>query len=159
MEQQETKTSKFDYSYSKITEKMLELIESGKLDWRKPCQMAFQQNFASKHVYQGFNQLVTMYAGFSSPFWLSAKQIQERKGSWSGRGTLVTFWKISKYFSTSINEETGKEERKEKRGFYLQLTYVWNADQITGIDFSKRDVVTVHNPIEEAEAIIEKSDL
>lgn len=117
-----------------ITQKMIEKMESGKLVWNKPWTSGvLPQNYKTKHVYKGWNLFATLYSGFSSPYWLTANQIKQMGGSWSGQGTLITFWQIGTY--KKENQTTGEIE--EKKSFLLKFYYVWNAEQITGIEFEE----------------------
>lgn len=117
-----------------ITEKMIAKMEQGKLDWNKPWNAGrLPQNFITRKAYSGFNLFSTMFSGYDSPFWLTANQIKKLGGSWSGQGTLVTFWNIGTYEKT--DKVTG--EKEEKNSFLLKYYYVWNAEQISGIDFTK----------------------
>ena len=115
-----------------MTNKLIERMEQGSLVWNKPWTAgAMPQNYKTKHVYKGWNLFATLLSGFESPYWLTANQIKQLGGSWKGQGTQIVFWQIGKYNKT--NEETG--EKEEKKSFLLKTYYVWNAEQITGIDF------------------------
>jgi len=117
-----------------ITQKMIEKMEQGKLVWNKPWTAGvLPQNYKTKHAYKGWNLFATLYSGFSSPYWLTANQIKQMGGSWSGQGTLITFWQIGTY--KKENQTTG--EMEEKKSFLLKFYYVWNAEQITGIEFEQ----------------------
>ena len=117
-----------------ITQKMIEKMEAGKLAWNKPWTGGvLPHNYKTKHVYKGWNLFATLYSGFESPYWLTANQIKQMGGSWSGEGTLITFWRISDY--EKENKETG--EKETKKSFVLKYYYVWNAEQITGIEFEQ----------------------
>ena len=124
--------SKNTQTIETITEKMISKMEQGKLVWNKPWTgNALPQNYNSKKPYKGWNLFATLFSGFESPYWLTANQIKQLGGSWSGQGTLITFWSINKY--EKKNEATG--EKEEKNSFLLKYYYVWNAEQISGIDF------------------------
>ena len=115
-----------------IVDKMIAKMEQGKFSWNKPwVSNTLPQNYKSKKVYKGFNLFATLFSGFDSPYWLTANQIKQLGGTWSGSGTLITFWQVGKY--EKKNEVTG--EKEEKNSFVLKYYYVWNAEQIQGIDF------------------------
>jgi antirestriction protein ArdC len=124
--------SKNTQTIEAITDKMIAKMEQGNLVWNKPWKgNSLPQNYITKKPYQGWNLFSTLFSGFDSPFWLTANQIKKLGGSWSGQGTLVIFWNISTY--EKKNEATN--EKEQKKSFILKYYYVWNAEQITGIDF------------------------
>jgi antirestriction protein ArdC len=123
--------SKNSQTIESITEKMIAKMEQGNLVWNKPWKgNMLPQNYNSKKAYKGWNLFATLFSGFESPYWLTANQIKQLGGSWSGQGTLITFWSINKY-----EKKNDKGETEEKNSFLLKYYYVWNAEQITGIDF------------------------
>lgn len=124
--------SKNSQTIEQITDKLIAKMEQGKLVWNKPWKGAkLPQNYISKKPYKGWNMFTTLFSGFDSPYWLTANQIKQLGGTWSGSGTLITFWQIGKY--EKKNTETNEVE--EKTSFVLKYYYVWNAEQIQGIDF------------------------
>lgn len=140
--QKKLKMSKNQQTIEAITDKMIAKMEQGNLVWAKPWKgNTLPQNYITKKPYQGWNLFTTLFSGFESPYWLTANQIKKLGGSWSGQGTLVIFWNISTY--KKKNETTNEEE--ERKSFVLKYYYVWNAEQISGIDFKA--------PIQEANEI------
>jgi antirestriction protein ArdC len=130
--------------YEKITNKVLEGIDSDNcLPWNKPWfnTGVSPMNYTTKKPYRGFNLFVTAFSGFTSPYWMTANQIKKAGGKWSGKGTLITFWKIFK--KKVEDKETG--ETTEKKSFLLKYYYVWNAEQIEGIDFKAVDTPKLNN--------------
>jgi len=126
--------SKNSQTIETIVEKMIAKMEQGKFSWNKPwVSNALPQNYKNKQVYKGFNLFATLFSGFDSPYWLTANQIKQMGGTWSGSGTLITFWQVGKY--EKKNETTG--EKEEKNSFVLKYYYVWNAEQIQGIEFKE----------------------
>lgn len=118
-----------------ILQNLIKAMEAGKLNWRKPWGGGnLPQNFVSKRPYSGVNLLITMYSEFTSPYYLSFKQIQDLGGQIlkGSHATQLVFWKVNKYAS-----KDSEGNPVEKKGFLLRYYNVWNADQITGINFPK----------------------
>lgn len=141
--------------YQKVTDSILKIIdEKGYLPWEKewtfngvlPC------NFITKKPYRGFNLMITACSGFSSPYFLTVNQIKKLGGTWSGKGTLITFWNWTIY--TKRNSEGNVETKKIP---FLKYYYVWNEDQISGIEFPKSEkeqFVSQFGEIKEVENLI-----
>lgn len=125
--------SKNSQTIETIVDKMIAKMEQGKFSWNKPwVSNTLPQNYKSKTPYKGFNLFATLFSGFDSPYWLTANQIKQMGGTWSGQGTLITFWQVGKYEKKNENGE-----KEEKTSFVLKYYYVWNAEQIQGIEFKE----------------------
>lgn len=134
--------------YEIVTERILETMSKGEIPWRKPWGIAGQPiNYASKKKYKGINTLLLHCARSSTPYWLTLKQANELGGSVKAgsKGMPVVFFK----WMEKENSE-GKTEEFPCLRYYT----VFNADQLTGIDFPELKNNRVFNPIEEAERII-----
>jgi len=140
--------------YAMITERIITLLEQGTVPWRKPwsggCSQTLPMNFMSKREYRGINIFLLMCMGFSSRYWLSFKQAQEkggrvRKGE---KGTPVIFWKR---YATE-DKQTGEAKEVPVLRYYT----VFNLDQIDGLDApdAPEPVNPDFEPITEAERII-----
>jgi antirestriction protein ArdC len=150
--------------YQEVTDRIVAALEAGTVPWRKPWntrKSGHLQNPISGTIYRGVNvwllALSSMEHGYSSPYWLSKKQIIEAGGTWSGPGTQITFWK--RLPITEIDPKTGQKVTKVIP--LLRHYYVWNLEQTTDVKLPKRiveaqnaEVTFEHTPVEEAEAII-----
>ncbi len=85
--------------YEMVTERIVSLLESGVVPWRKPWSgsrsVELPMNYVSSKEYRGVNTFLLMCMGFSSRYWMSFKQAQEkgghvRKGE---KARPVIFWK------------------------------------------------------------------
>ena len=141
--------------YQMITDRILELLENGVIPWRKPWKGGASEelpaNLVSKKTYRGINIFLLSAMGFSSRYWLSYKQAQEKGGQVrkGEKGTPVIFWKTS--------EVDDKETGKKKQIPVLRYYTVFNLDQVDGIERPSGDEIPEtfdFNPIEEAEKII-----
>lgn len=149
--------------YQEVTDRMVAALEAGTVPWRKPWnsrKLGHLQNLVTGHPYRGLNiwllSLSAMEHGFTSPYWLTANQIKEAGGSWSGKGTQITFWKR---ITITEPDETGKPVKKTIP--LLKHFYVWNLDQTEGVKLPKRvveaqstEITFEHTPVEEAEQVI-----
>ena len=83
--------------YSIVTEKIVNLLESGVVPWRRPwTSTGLPRNLVSKKPYRGVNFFLLSASKYVSPFWLTMRQANQlgghvRKGEES---TAVVFWKI-----------------------------------------------------------------
>ena len=143
--------------YEIVTQRIVDYIEQyQELPWMKPWATveSAQQNYKSRKPYQGINALLTGMSGFSSPFWMTFKQVKEmggniKKGS---RSTPVVYWST---FEKKAKDEDEDDEKMLKKGFH-RMYFIFNADQIEGIEFPKIELPTYDfDPMIEAERIIE----
>ncbi len=118
-----------------VTEHFIKGLErTGK--WMQPWKGGIQpQNLVHKKPYNGINWLLcTMNAErFTSPFYLTEKQIKDMGGRYNGEATLLTFWKMLKF--DKKNAKTNADE--EKTIPYMRFYKAFNIEQVTGIDFTK----------------------
>jgi len=133
--------------YNMVTQRIIELLEQGEIPWQKSWRGGgMPVNFVSKKFYRGINPFILQSAGYSSPFWLSFKQVKKlggyvKKGS---KGMPVIFW-----------EWLEKKDEETKKSPVLRYYTVFNAEQTEGIDFSEPEK-RIFNPIAEAEKIIDE---
>src|SRR5712671_594736 len=115
--------------YSIVTGKIINLLESGVVPWRRPwTSTGLPRNLVSKKPYRGVNFFLLSASKYVSPFWLTMRQANElgghvRKGEES---TVVVFWKIE-----DLNENGDNEENDERnvRRFLLRYYRVFNLEQ------------------------------
>ena len=115
--------------YEQITDRIIALLESGTVPWRKPwkAQTGLPRNLVSKKPYRGINVFLLHAMHYESPFWLTFKQAQElggnvRKGE---KACPVVFWKQLEV----EDKKTGEPEKVPMLRFY----YVFNASQCDGL--------------------------
>lgn len=152
------KNANFDL-YEIVTNKILEDIEkTDKLTWVKSWKTnggAYPMNGKSKKPYNGINFFLLQMYGFSSPYWLTYKQVTEmggnvRKGE---KGAMVVFWKLNEY--TKTNEATKEDEVKKVP--ILRYYNVFNVEQcenVTITDNTPQIEYTQHEKNEICESII-----
>jgi antirestriction protein ArdC len=152
------KNANFDL-YEIVTNKILEDIEkTDKLTWVKSWKTnggGYPMNGKSKKPYNGINFFLLQMYGFSSPYWLTYKQVTEmggnvRKGE---KGAMVVFWKLNEY--TKTNEATKEDEVKKVP--ILRYYNVFNVEQcenVTITDNTPQIEYTQHEKNEICESII-----
>jgi antirestriction protein ArdC len=134
-----------------VTDRIVARLDAGDIPWRKPWTgEGVPMNLHSKKEYRGINLWLLHNDKYKSPWWLSFKQVgvhggRVKKGE---AGTIVTFWKVGKY-----KERQADGTDKERKSFLLRYYRVWNSEQCTGIEIPKTEV-RVHQPIDEAEAMV-----
>ena len=115
--------------YDQITERIITLLESGTVPWRKPwkAQTGLPRNLISKKPYRGINVLLLHAMQYDSPFWLTYRQAQElgghvRKGE---KACPVVFWK-----RLEVEDRVTHEIEKVPMA---RLYYCFNVAQIEGL--------------------------
>jgi hypothetical protein len=126
--------------YDTVTNRIIEKLETGCIPWIKPwhTENTLDKNIHSGNEYNGINRVILGMSGFQSNVWGSFKQWQQlganvRKGE---TGTAIVFYSPVK--TNSINPDTNQSEES----FYacMKTYYVFNAEQVEGIEIKPRDV-------------------
>jgi antirestriction protein ArdC len=125
--------------YQEVTDRIVANLEKGVIPWVKPwhTENTLDKNIVSQNEYNGINRLILGMSGFNSNVWGSFKQWDSlganvKKGE---KGTAIVFYKPLS--STKVNEQ-GENENS----FYacLKTYYVFNAEQVEGIEIKPRAV-------------------
>ena len=137
-----------------ITARLIERITAtGELPWKKPWTSLslMPKNLVTKKNYRGVNVFLLHMLGYSSPYFMSMKQINAmggkvRKGE---KSCPVVFWKI-------VEPKDGEPEQK---GFAMLRYYrVFNTEQCEGLPESKVPVIEIpkrtHEPLKIAEDLV-----
>lgn len=138
--------------YEMINKRIMELLEQGTIPWRKPwnAQSNYPKNLASGRKYQGVNVWLLACQEYSSPYWLTFKQCQDRGGHVikGAKSTPVIFWKwLDKKESDDDTNTTGKIP-------LLRYYSVFNIKQTTLTLPAPEATVNEFSPITKAEEII-----
>jgi antirestriction protein ArdC len=138
---------------------VIEALETGTVPWQKPWISAgiLPTSVSTGRAYRGINVwLLSMTAqarGYSSPFWMTFKQAQERGGSIckGEKGTLVVFWKIRE-----IEDEVDGETVTKKIPMVRHYV-VFNLEQTEGVTLPPRFILedTDREPVEVGQAMTE----
>jgi antirestriction protein ArdC len=147
--------------YQIITDKIINLLESGVVPWRRPwTSTGLPRNLISKKPYRGVNFFLLSASKYVSSFWLTMRQANQlgghvRKGEES---TVVVFWKVddAKHSAEDLDNETA--DAKARRRFLLRYYRVFNVEQCElpqgVLDKLPKIETHEHDPIEAAERII-----
>ena len=145
--------------FSKIRSKLIAELEScndtGRcvLPWNKVgMELSMPYNPARKSYYKGMNVLnlwmTTMSMGFTHNVWATYAQ-WKKLGATVNKGeksvAQVYFWKFFEVEET--NEATGEVETKKIP--YMQLSSVFNADQVSGYEVPVKAVVDLNEVVEQ----------
>jgi antirestriction protein ArdC len=159
-----------DSIYQAITDRIIKKIEAGTIPWQKPWTAAagVPRNIVSKKPYQGVNVLILSTTEFSSPWWITFKQAKELGGNISkgSKSEIIVFFK--RYEKTDGNGEFVYDENGRQRiGFVLRYSRVFNLEQTEGIKSPQGDLPSLEATINDgdtgaiakAKAIVESARL
>ena len=133
--------------YEMITEKLIKKMENP-TEWKKPFYLRGAASAITKKNYRGVNQFIlsieAAYQGFSSPFWMTAKQANSlgakiRKGE---KSTQIIYYII--FYKDSLSGKTMTEEEYRKKydrfpseeevvNAFPRYYNVFNLNQIEGL--------------------------
>ena len=145
--------------YEKITDKLVGLLKSGTVPWRKPWKAAsWPKNLTTGRRYTGINAVILALSPFSSQYWVTFRQAK-RLGGYVNRGekgNWVTFYQVIE--KTIIDQDTGDEV--VKRIPVIRDYCVFNVEQCSGLNHSrlqaeKIERFTAEQKIEAAETVID----
>lgn len=136
-----------------ITARLIERIEAtNQLPWKKPWTSVsmMPRNLVTKKNYRGVNVFLLHMLGYSSPYFLSMRQVNAmggkvRKGE---HACPVVFWKI-----------VDADDENEKQGYAMLRYYcVFNVEQCEGLPEGKVPEIGIpkreHEPLEAAESLV-----
>jgi antirestriction protein ArdC len=135
--------------YQIVTDRIIQLLEAGTVPWHQPWKGGSQwpKNLVSKKTYRGINLFLLNAARYSSPYWLTFKQVQMLGGTVKKgeRSFPVVFWKI-------LEEETEGEKKKIP---FLRYHRVFNVAQCDGITVPNAPAPSItFEPIERCEQVV-----
>jgi len=133
--------------YDVITDRILEMLDKGVVPWNKPWNTlnGMPQNLITKIPYKGVNifhlACVAMFEGYSSPYWVSFKQLRKLGGRVKEDqrykySPVVFFMKKTKTIEEKVRDENGIETLQDvARAFWIARYYnVYNTDQCEGLE-------------------------
>jgi antirestriction protein ArdC len=160
-------------AYQVVTDRIIELLQQGVVPWRKPWRggdVGAPRSLVSGRAYRGVNVflLTTSSAamGFTSPYWLTFRQAQERGGHVrkGEKSTPIVFWKMLEHRrsqhedSDDPSDDPGDETVEEKKIPYLRYFAAFNVGQCEGIQYPRPDVEPApdFSPLEACEEIFQR---
>ncbi|WP_136513730.1 ArdC family protein [Geomonas edaphica] len=143
--------------YDVINNKIIELLQQGTVPWRKTwhSESNYPKNLISKKEYRGANVFLLACQEYSSPYWVTFKQCQDkgchvRKGE---KSTPVVFWK---WVDRKNANDTDEQDAMNGKVPLLRYYNVFNLDQIEGVTAppSLETTTNPFSPIQRAQEII-----
>jgi len=153
MDSQNTSSTKLDV-YQLVTDRIIELLETGTVPWQKPwMETGIPLNAISKRPYRGINLWLLLSLPYERNLFLTWDQLKKIGGSVNQgqHGHIVVFWKQVKKVPEEL-DSNGKAKTTPMLRYYK----VFNVEQCRYIpkdlisELVKNDV----DPILECEAII-----
>lgn len=130
--------------YEIVTNRIIELLEKGVVPWRRPWRSGAAVNWQTQKPYRGINAIL-LDAGEYATF----KRISEAGGTIKKgeKGHIVVYWN----WIEKKDEESGEMEKIP----FLRYYKVFNVlTQCEGLQSRRDEPIIEHDPIEEAERII-----
>jgi antirestriction protein ArdC len=118
--------------YAIVTEKIINLLESGVVPWRRPwTSTGLPRNLITRKPYRGINYFLLSASKYVSPFWLTMRQANALGGSIrkGEESTIVVFWKVDDTEQCSEEVETEESGHKNTRRFMLRYYRIFNLEQ------------------------------
>ncbi|MCP4373996.1 MAG: DUF1738 domain-containing protein [Deltaproteobacteria bacterium] len=141
--------------YEIIQEKILQKIEEGVVPWQRTWEGGggIPRNIISNKPYKGFNHIMLICQGFTSPYWMTFNQIKQLKGKLiEGEGknyAIITYWKML--------EKENEDGTVEKRFPMIRYYRVYNLEQTEGIKSKWEVEIPKYNhndPIKNCEQVL-----
>ncbi|WP_028991440.1 ArdC family protein [Thermoanaerobacter thermocopriae] len=134
-----------------VLEKILRQMEEGEIPWIKGWGSNQPINYITRKPYTGINVLLLSKGGE----YLTFRQVQQLGGriKKGAKSEIVVFFKPYTKIVKEGDPETGEIVEREKELLVLRYYHVFHLSDIEGIPSKLKK--TEHNPIEEAEKILE----
>lgn len=140
--------------YQIVTDRIIKALEAGVVPWRQSWRSGVgigagsPVSLSTGKAYRGCNALMLspVVCGFSSPWWGTFRQIQERGGKVrkGEKASPCIFWKLNKV----------TEKGKEKTVPFLLYYSVFNLDQTEGVEMPKAKALREFVPIDRCEDVV-----
>jgi antirestriction protein ArdC len=113
-----------------VTDRIIAKLEAGVVPWHKPWTAdKAPKNLATGKEYKGLNVWLLLSTDYSSPWWITKKQVRKMggsvKSSESKNKTFITYWLTGTY---EVEDKiTG--EKVIKKSWNLRYWWVYNIEQ------------------------------
>lgn len=152
MDSNNSSSTKLDV-YAIVTDRIIELLESGTVPWQKPwTEAGVPANLLSMRPYRGINLWLLLSLNYERNLFLTWDQLKKigasvKKGE---VGHVVIYWK------TPPKNEDVVDGEKEKKVPLLRYYKVFNIEQCRDLPEGLVEPITLkeHDPILECEAIV-----
>jgi antirestriction protein ArdC len=141
--------------YDVVNQRIMELLESGTVPWRKTWNAGSNMpvNICSKKEYRGINVFLLACMPFSSPYWMTFKQCQDKGGHVikGSKSTPVIFFQ----WLDKKDAPTDGENNTSGKIPMLRFYSVFNIEQTEGITLPPAEEThNIFDPITKAEKIV-----
>ena len=123
--------------YEEVTSRIISELENGAIPWCKPwkADSSANKNIVSGKAYRGINRLLlgmqSMGCSYSSPYWGTFKQWQER-GSFVRKGEKGTKIVFFSPVEKTVKNAAGEDETEQYA--VLKSYFVFNSEQVDGAE-------------------------
>lgn len=157
----QTKSPTMKDAYEVVTNKLIEIMESGQIPWRRQWNSVYKDgppmNATSENKYRGSNIFLLSLAPFSCNRWVTFKQAKSmggkvRKGQ---KAWPVVFWRFFEKKGKDgkpVLDTLGKPEKIPMLRYYM----VFNLEQCDGIEIPKNEDYNLidFTPISRCEGVL-----
>lgn len=158
----QSKTIQNNDLYTRVTDKIIAMLEQGTIPWRKPWSgYGLARNAATGHVYRGINMILMNNTAHPIPYFMTFNQIKEREGKIrkGAKAEMVMYYNLilkDKDGNKLSHEQAKGMNRDEvKVNRFLKYYNVFNVADIEGIAFTFPEIkLQPHEKIEKCEQII-----
>lgn len=148
-----------------LTAWFVQQLALGVKPWEKCWKdvLSMPNNFSTRNRYHGINVFILQAAlqkyNYTTNFWLTFKQAQELGGKIKKGAKAVACFYFTLLEREVDNISATGEETESVKFPYYKLFYVFNLDQIEGIEYQQSDFIVndSHTPHELAEELIKNS--
>jgi len=149
-------------TYEVVNQRIMELLESGTVPWRKTWNAASNspKNLISKKDYRGINVFMLACMPYSSPYWMTYKQVSDMGGQVikGSKSCPIIFWKWFDRKDAGGDDADTSLNGTSSNGKIPMLRYynVFNFEQTEGIEppLATETAINIFTPIERVEQII-----
>lgn len=132
--------------YEIVTQRIMEKLKEGVVPWRRPFQSHSAVNWLSQRAYRGINTLLLEPGEYATFNQIRKNGGKVKKGE---KSHLAVLWKW-------IEIEDEEDEEKVINVPFLRYYRVFEINtQVEGLESRRRTIEYKHDPIKEAEKIIE----
>ena len=118
-------------SYQRVTDRILEMLESGTVPWQKPWAVAggVGPQSIDGRPYSGLNRVLLGAADYSDPRWLTFGRALKLSGNVrrGEKGSLAVFWKE---YDVKDKDNPGET----KTALFMRTYTLFNVEQCEGLD-------------------------
>lgn len=141
-----------DLVYQRITNEFIRALEAGTVPWRKPWTSGLPTSFYSKKPYEGINSVLLAMTNHKSVFWATEAEVKRHEGA--AIRDEAEYMPVLAVTSRVVMKKD-KRSGEEKKVFLRSARYikVYNADDITGVNFPTENYIDNFKPSETMEAI------